>query len=154
MKQWLVLTVAVVMAFSAAIGQTQGKKPAEGPVEGVLMQMERDWAQAYVKGDLAVIDRIEAADYAYVDSQGTAGDKAQDLAEIKSGVWKAQSASVEELKVRVFGNAAVVTGRTTLKGAQYKGKDMSGQFRFTDVFVNRDGRWQAVASHSSKIAAR
>jgi ketosteroid isomerase-like protein len=68
-------------------------------------------------------------------------------------VWKAQSVSADELKVRVFGNAAVVTGRDTLKGAQYKGKDLSGQYRFTDVFVQRDGRWQAVASHSSKIAA-
>ena len=153
MKQWLVLTVAVLVAFSAALGQTQGKKPAVGSVESVLMQMERDWAQAYVKMDLTALDRIEAAEFAFTDSQGAVTDKAQDLAETKSGVWKAQSVSADELKVRVFGNAAVVTGRDTLKGAQYKGKDISGQYRFTDVFVQRDGRWQAVASHSSKIAA-
>jgi len=153
MKQWLVLTVAVLVAFSAALGQTQGKKPAVGSVESVLMQMERDWAQAYVKMDLTALDRIEAAELAFTDSQGAVTDKAQDLAETKSGVWKAQSVSADELKVRVFGNAAVVTGRDTLKGAQYKGKDISGQYRFTDVFVQRDGRWQAVASHSSKIAA-
>ena len=154
MKQWLLLTVAVLVAFSAALGQTQGKKSTGGSVESILMQMERDWSQAYLKADLAAIERIEAADYTYIDSQATAGDRSQDLAELKSGVWKAQSDSVDELKVRVFGNTAVVTGRNTLKGAQYKGKDMSGQYRFTDVFAQRDGRWQAVATHISKIAAR
>jgi ketosteroid isomerase-like protein len=153
MKQWLVLAVAALLAFSAALGQTKGRKSAEGSVESVLMQMEREWGQAYLKADLAALDRIEAADYTYIDAQGTTGDKAQDLAETKSGVYKAQSISVDEMKVRVFGNTAVVTGRDTLKGAQYKGKDISGQYRFTDVFVQRDGRWQAVATHSSKIAA-
>ena len=154
MKQWLALAVVFVLTFCPSFGQTQGKKSAEGSVENVLMQMERDWAQTVVKGDAATLDRIEAADFTFIDSEGTVGAKAQDLADIRSGAWKAQAVSMDELKVRVFGNTAVVTGRVTLKGTQYKGKDVSGQRRFTDVFVSRDGRWQAVASQGTKISAR
>jgi len=49
------------------------------------------------------------------------------------------------------GDTAVVTGRSTIKGVR-DGKDLIGRERWTDVFVRRDGRWLAVASHSSRIA--
>ena len=55
------------------------------------------------------------------------------------------------MKVRVFGNAAVVTGRTTIKGGKYKGKDISGQYRFTDTWVKRNGHWLCVASANTRV---
>jgi hypothetical protein len=48
---------------------------------------------------------------------------------------------------------AIVLGLETEK-SMIHGKDMSGQYRFTDVFVKRDGRWQAVASHASRVSAQ
>jgi len=54
------------------------------------------------------------------------------------------------MKVRVFGNTAVVTGTDTEKSS-YKGKDTSGKYVWTDVFVQRNGRWQAAASQSVKV---
>jgi hypothetical protein len=54
------------------------------------------------------------------------------------------------MKVRVFGNTAIVTGGDTEKST-YKGKDSSGKYVWTDVFVNRNGKWQAVASESTKV---
>ena len=57
------------------------------------------------------------------------------------------------MKVRVYGDAAVVLGRNTVK-EQYKGKDISGQSRFTDTWVKKDGRWQCVATAGSKITKK
>jgi hypothetical protein len=54
------------------------------------------------------------------------------------------------MKVRVFGNTAVVTGSDTEKST-YKGKDSSGKYAWMDVFANRNGRWQAVASESTMV---
>jgi len=57
----------------------------------------------------------------------------------------------DDYKVHVLGDTAIVTGRSTLKGIR-DGKNLRGRERWTDVFVRRNGNWQAVASHSSRIA--
>lgn len=79
--------------------------------------------------------------------------KAQDLADVKSGAYVITSGVMDDIKVRVYGDTAVVTGRNTVKG-QYKGKDISGQTRWTDTWVKSAGRWQCVATHSSRIAQK
>jgi ketosteroid isomerase-like protein len=72
------------------------------------------------------------------------------MADLKSGASATQSIELGAMKVRVFGNTAVVTGSDTEKST-YKGKDSSGKYLWTDVFVMRQGRWQAAASHSTKV---
>ena len=56
-----------------------------------------------------------------------------------------------EMKVRTYGDTAVSTGRSTIK-AKVNGQDASGEYRFTDVWVKRGDRWQAVASQVTRIA--
>jgi ketosteroid isomerase-like protein len=60
---------------------------------------------------------------------------------------------VDDRQLRVCGDAAVVTCRTTIKET-WKGKDTSGQYRNTDIWVKRAGRWQLLASHTSKITQK
>ncbi len=55
------------------------------------------------------------------------------------------------MKVRIFGNTALVSG-TEIEKSQYKGKDSSGKYIWTDVFVLRNGRWQAVSWLTTKLA--
>jgi len=57
-----------------------------------------------------------------------------------------------DLKVQLYGDTAVVTGRQTEK-ATYKGEDASAVYRVTDVWIRRDGRWQAIATHLCHEAA-
>ncbi|MEJ7698452.1 MAG: nuclear transport factor 2 family protein [Pyrinomonadaceae bacterium] len=148
----------VTAASSIILGQAKTKKSADSSatkqqsksVEQELMQLERDWAKATVNRDASALDRIEADDYIFTDADGSLVTKKQDIADITSGNLTAESINVDEMKVRVFGDTAVVIGRTTVK-AQYKGKDISGQYRVTDVFLKRNGKWQAVASHFSRI---
>jgi ketosteroid isomerase-like protein len=120
-------------------------------VEQVVAKLERDWADAIVKGDVATIDRILADDFSYTNWDGTIETKAQHIEGIKSKVYKVESLNLENLKVRVFGEAAVVTVGQVEK-SQWKGKDNSGHYLFTDIYANRNGKWQVVAGHGCKIA--
>ena len=151
MKQTMVACVLAVCSLSA-FGQAKSEAPKTGAsVEQVLMQMERDWSKAGLNKDAAALDRIVADDWTAIDFQGKTETKAQSLADLKSGSSSVQSIELGEMKVRVFGNTAVVTGSDTEKST-YKGKDSSGKYVWMDVFVNRNGKWQAVASESTKAS--
>jgi ketosteroid isomerase-like protein len=117
--------------------------------EQALIQMERDWVQAWIKKDTAALGRILADDWVGIDFTGKTVTKAEALRELKSGSSGASSVELGPMTVRVFGQAAVVTGSSVEKGT-WQGKDSSGSYVWTDVFANRDGRWQAVSSQSTK----
>lgn len=117
-----------------------------------LLQLERNWAQATVKGDVAFMERLYHTDYTFISPDGQLVTRSEDIADIKSGAFKAESSSVDDLKVRIYGgDTAVVTGRGTLKGT-YKGRDISGEYRFTDTFLKEKSEWRCVATQSTRIA--
>jgi len=153
MKRILAVAVLVAVATSLALGQMAEKqeKTKDGKsVEQTLMQMERDWTEAQLQKDTAALDKIIADDWV---GQGPAGSqtKAQGLADLKSENQKFASITLGDMKVRVFGDTAVVTGSDDEKSS-YKSKDTSGHYLWSDVFVKREGRWQAVASQGTLMA--
>ena len=116
-----------------------------------LAKVENAWAEAIVKRDVAALHKLYAEEYVSTDPAGSVLTKAQDIASVQSGEFKLSSYKIEDLKVQSHGTIAVVTGRNTIK-ATYKGQPIDGAYRFTDVFVKRDGRWQAVATQGTGIA--
>ncbi|CAN5339730.1 hypothetical protein BH10ACI1_BH10ACI1_28440 [soil metagenome] len=126
------------------------KKPNK--TEAELMQLERNIGQANIKLDKAFFERIEAEEFIFTDSGGGITTKSEDIASLDKppGEFKLVSYEVDEMKVMIYGKTAVVTGRITTK-LQGKDREIISQSRFTDVFVKRDGRWQIVAGHSSRI---
>jgi ketosteroid isomerase-like protein len=143
----------VVLVLAVAVQAQTSAQTKSGGVEQELMKLENEWADAWVKMDVAFFDRIEADDYMYTACEGSVWTKAQDLALLKSGENVITSWVLADMKVRVYGDAAVVTGRVTIK-EMYKGKDLSRQERWTDTWVKRGGSWQCVAGHSSEIAQK
>jgi ketosteroid isomerase-like protein len=121
--------------------------------EQELINVENEWADAWVKSDVAFFERIIAEEYMWTSPQGWIMTKAEDLALIKSGKDTIMSWVLAEMKVRVYGDAAVVTGRDTIKET-YKGGDISSQNRWTHTWIKRAGYWQCVAGHSSEIAQK
>jgi hypothetical protein len=119
-----------------------------------LIQMERDWSQADVKKDAAALNRILAEDWTGIDFQGTVLTKPEVLRQVDlhSDATATESSELGEMKIRIFGNTALVSG-TEIERSEYKGKDSSGKYIWTDIFVRRNGRWQAISSQSTKIAA-
>jgi uncharacterized protein (TIGR02246 family) len=129
-------------------------QPAPGSSEGgieekALIQIERDWADADIKADTAALDKITAAGWTN-NEDGQVTKKAQALADLKTGVLKVESVILGDLKTAVYGDTATVFGLWTTKSTQ-QGKDASGQYRFADVFKKLEGRWQAVATYSTKV---
>ena len=152
MKRIFVLAVLAMAASSVALGQmTEDKAAPKGKLEQELIKLEKDRAQAAVRADTAFLDQNTADDYTFITPRGVLTTKAQMLAAFKSGETKLQSYDLDDLQVRVYGDTAVVTGRSTQKG-QAQGQDATGQYRFTRVYVKHNGRWQSVAFQSTRIA--
>lgn len=151
MKRILSLA-ALTLAAVFVVGQSPAKARSSpgGSTEQIITQIEQDWGVAIVKKDQAAIDRIEASEWMFSDEDGNLQTKTQVDTDLKSGVYNCESFKVDEVKVSVFGETAVVFGLETEKST-YKGMDSSGQYRFTDVFVKRNSVWQAVATHISKV---
>ena len=135
----------------APFTDTKFTKVAAPTVEQELIKLENDWAQAYLVRDLKTLGRIEAEEWICTAADGTVLSKKDDIGDVASGAFVATVFDMADLKVQVYGDTAVVTGRQTEK-ATYKGKDASAVHRITDVWIRRDGRWQAIASHLSKLA--
>jgi ketosteroid isomerase-like protein len=136
----------ILPGFSGRASAQQDK------VQQELVQIERDWCSALEKKDAAVLSRILADDYAAVASRGFPSDKAGDLAGLKDSDLLTSCVD-DNVKVRLFGDTAVVMGHGrrsgTYKGAPYKDR----QVYYTDVFVRRNGRWQCVASEGTPAGA-
>jgi len=125
-----------------------GSSPG-GAEETILMEIEQDWANAFAKPDLAALERILAREWAN-SFEGQVMGRAQALAEIKNGAYKLESCTLGDLSAHVFGDVAIVTSTVTLKG-KYKGSDAPSPQRSLDIFVKRDGRWQAVMTYNTLI---
>jgi ketosteroid isomerase-like protein len=80
-----------------------------------LKQLEHDWSQASLKRDLAILEKIMADDWVSIDFQGRSVTKSETIANLKSGLPATQAAGIGEMKVRVFGDSAIVTGSDTEK---------------------------------------
>ncbi len=122
---------------------------ASGEDEEALFQIERAWGEATITKDMTALDRILAPEF-QANYVGLVGNKKQILSVLKSDTSKTESSVVSDMKAMVFGDRAVVNGLSTEKSIT-AGKDTSGQYRWTDVFVKRDGRWQCVTGYASKV---
>jgi ketosteroid isomerase-like protein len=149
-KRLALVALAVGLSVAGAVpGLAIAKDTAKDEKE--LLQLERDWTQASAKADATALGKILADDWVGQGPTGTA-TRAQALADLKSGDSKIETITLGDMKVRIFGDTAVVTGSDEEKSS-YKGKDTSGRYTWTDVFVKRKGHWQAVASQSTFFPA-
>ena len=153
MKRITIAASVVVLILAVAVQAQTLAQTKSGGVEQELIKLENDWADAWIKRDIAFFDRIMAEDYTWTSPWGQVLSKAHNLALVRSGEDVITSWVLADMKVRVYGDAAVVTGRSTIKET-YKGEDVSGQERWTHTWVKRAGRWQCVAGHSSEIGQK
>jgi len=128
-------------------------QPKIGSVEQQLIKLELEWTDAILKHDVAFLKRIYADDLIYTDPNGAVWTGAQDIANIESGEAVYTSFITDNMNVHAYGDMAVVFGRDTIEG-QVRGKDVSGQYQWTDTWIKKAGRWQCVATQSSKFVQK
>jgi hypothetical protein len=137
----------------SGIGLVHDEKAGSGDVIKELRRIEEEEASIWVSrpGDpaaLAKANRILGDDYVCLCDGGEV-TKQQSIEEFKSGASRIKYLRLGEMKVRVFGDTAVVTGSDDRKGS-YKGQEYSGHYVWTDVLAKRHGQWQEVVAHSCK----
>lgn len=116
-----------------------------------LERLNRAWMDSYVERDAAFLERHLADSYVSTFPDGTVLDKRGEIAALTSGSVVLAEMTAREMKVQVYGEAAVITGRSAIR-AKANGRDESGEYRFTDVWVKQADRWLAVASQVTRIA--
>jgi len=121
--------------------------------EQELLKVEKEFAKAIVKNDLEGIERLVAVDWIIVDPDGEIVERARFFEVIKSGAMTHDAMESEDFRIRVYGDSAVVTGITRTKG-KFMGQEFSTKERATDVFVKRDGRWQCVLTHLTRLSKK
>jgi ketosteroid isomerase-like protein len=119
----------------------------------VLLDLESKMAQAWVQRDAQTLEQILADDYTLAGTGDALIGKGQYLAGLDNPEFRTTSAIVNDLRIRVYGDAAVVTGRAIYQGRSKKRGSYVRRFRFTDTFVRHDNTWKCVAMHASALAA-
>ena len=116
-----------------------------------VLGLGRQWAAAERSGDVDGLGPLLADDFLLVGPLGFVLDKAQYLGSRRSGDLKHDSLVWEDVRVRVYGAAAVAVGSQTQRST-YQGRDASGRFRVTQIAVQQPRGWAIVGLHYSPIA--
>ena len=147
MKRFLYFVAVGVLV----VGCSRERQVATADDARQLHGLQQELARAWVAGDRAAIERIIAPEWKTTGPDGSTRDRPAVLRDVfETRVHKITRLELDDVQVAVFGDAAVVTGRTRAAG-EYKGTAAEVVIRFTDTFIRRDGRWQAVASHASLV---
>ena len=144
----LFLASLTVWALDFAAAQN---KPDARP--STILGLENKWNAAYQRGDIATMGSLLADDFIITVEDGSTFSKAGYIAHNGDSTVHVKKSEMTDLKVRMHDNAAVVTGAYHEKGTS-KGNPYEYRDRFTDIWMNINGRWQVIASHYSVPASQ
>jgi ketosteroid isomerase-like protein len=140
-----------LFAIAVMFATTLCVSAAAQNVEDQIKKMETDRAAAIVKGDYDALAKVTSDDYSLITVSGQMSDKATMIDSFKSGKSKLTVDDISDMKVRVYGDTAVVTGKATVKGT-LGGTDVTGTQMYTRVYVKHGGTWTAVALQQTRVA--
>ena len=115
-----------------------------------IENLEAQWRSALMQNDVATINRLLADDYLGINPNGTLETKADALALRRAGTMKISSIDPINIKVRVYGDTAVVTSQVQLEGHDGD-RDISGRYHYTRVYSHRSGEWKVVSFEASRM---
>ena len=138
----------VIAALIAAITFSPAAANASPEAERELAQANKEYDAAIMRGDVAVLERIFAEEFILTNWQCEVLNKQQQIAAVARGEAKLEDARSEDVRVRIYGETAVMTGRFTAQSTR-DGKTVKINELYTAVWVRRDGRWQLVAEQGN-----
>ena len=143
MRRTLLTLVFTFIAYGMAAGQSSKE-------EMEVLKINEEFDRAIVSRDVAAYERIFADDFIFTSFDGAVPNKKQEIAKVRTGSLQFEYGKSDDVRVKVYGKAAVVTGRFKAKGIS-NGKDFSFVERYTAVFVKRGSQWQMVAEHATEV---
>jgi ketosteroid isomerase-like protein len=136
----LLIAAALIASIFAARAQNSGTADAER----YIIESERQWAESVASGDTSPVERFLADDFVGVDTDGTLYDKSKAIAEMRAGAKEYISNHLKDVKVRLYGEAAVAQGSESW--VRRTETPLRGRFVWTDTWIKRNGNWQIVAA--------
>lgn len=143
MKHLFAITAVALTACGLVFGD-------QASDERDLTQLVKDLNAAIVKPDIAFLEKVLDKDYVHFRPHGNVEDRAQYLEDRKTGHVDFDSLVADDIKVRIYGDTAIVTYRSTAKGKDQDGA-IAEQRRWTRVFVRENGQWKLVHGQGTTI---
>jgi hypothetical protein len=152
MKPWigcLAITLCALHQTShAQTSQAQTSNPA--PDAANIIALERMWNQAQVSLDAKAVASMIGDRFINTEYDGEVSNRGKFLADFADPKFKPGLMNIDNVKVEMYPNTAIVTGNYHVKGV-YASKPYEHFGRFTDTWILADGKWLCVASHSSLV---
>jgi ketosteroid isomerase-like protein len=153
--RWLLPTVGrlslVLILLSGFTIPAHAGFPHHESVHKEIEGLELDWRQAQLSNNVTEVDRLLADDYLGINANGTLETKADELTRRRSGSFHITQLDLSDIKVRIYGDTAVVTSKADVIGKNGD-RDISGRYRYTRVYSNRDGQWRIVSFEASRVS--
>ena len=150
LKRFVLCCALVGMTPAVAVAAQSSQVQSD---QDVLIELEQRWNDAFYKKDLAFIESILADDFVATYDDGSRGDRRKELALAAAFNQQVEIAVQDDFAVRVYRDTAVVRFTLNLVGIR-DGKREPLTLNYTDVWVNRDGRWRCVSTHSTRVTGR
>jgi ketosteroid isomerase-like protein len=147
MKLWVSSSFVVL-----AIGIATTRVGAVAHSDREILQAEAAICSAFERGDAAYLRGALDPRFTLVDSRGTVTNLEQNLDEVEAREPRYEEFRNHGQSIRIYGDMAIITGVTSVKGTA-GGEAFAADFRFTDTWLYRDGRWLLAASHASRLSA-
>ena len=153
-SEWDEMAAEVDLAFAQIVRIVLQVNLADAAsTEQAVQEQDQTRIRAQIAADTIALREIYADDFFGIGPTGVVRNKADVIADFTSHALTYQSITTAEVRVRVYGNTAVETGRSMMVGRD-RGKAVPRESRFTRVWVMTDGRWQLVANHYSLMTTQ
>ena len=146
LRRALLATVALTLA-----GLAQAAPPP--PLADHLKALSDRWDQAIVAKDRQAIAANMADDFRQIDGRGNVETKASFVDGLVADDLVIDPYTVEDFDVRVYGDTALLSGRTRMTG-RYQGQAFSSHYRYIDIYTKKDGVWKIVSVQITRVAAK
>ncbi len=154
MRYILLGVIFVLIAFSVLNSETAALQEQE------IREQLQKFEKAYGQFDVDILEKLIADDYIHTNLDGSVLNKTQWIerqkmrqGEMKAGKIRIDAYRHDDVKIRIYGNTAVVTGQALSAGVR-EGKDFNLNLRFTNVWVENESGWQRVAFHDSAVSSK
>ena len=117
-----------------------------------ITQIEQRFNEALMKRDANEFDLLLANDLVHIGFEGQSAGKAEYMDFFRQGAWQYKKYEPSNVKVKMLGNMAVVTGRVD-RVIVVNNRETTGAFAFTHVWSRIDNRWQLTSSQLTTIPA-
>lgn len=143
-RRWPVPGILCVIALAASALASAGE------TEQAVLAAQDARVAATIAADLEALEAITTEDLSYTHSNAVVESRAEFLAGLKSGKYRYKSVAFDERRVRLFGDAAAITGTCRVRVVS-DGRDFDTTLRFTELYARQAGRWKMVHWQSTRV---